>query len=50
MSAHVRSHGRLIATEEKDKKRRVRYNKLSKTVGKTHPKDESGKKIIQEIL
>lgn len=48
--AHVHSHGRFIATEEKDKKLIVRYNKLSKKAGKTHPKDESGKKIIKEIL
>ena len=31
MSAHVRSHGRLIVTEEKDEKLRVMYDQLSKT-------------------
>lgn len=31
MSAHVRSHGRLIVTEEKGEKLRVMYDQLSKT-------------------
>lgn len=31
MSAHVRSHGRLVVTEEKGEKLRVMYDQLSKT-------------------
>jgi len=31
MSAHTRSHGRLIVTEEKDEKLKVLYDQLSKT-------------------
>ncbi|MEM2851433.1 MAG: aldolase [Candidatus Bathyarchaeia archaeon] len=31
MSAHVRSHGRMVVTEEKDEKQRVLYDPLSKT-------------------
>jgi hypothetical protein len=31
MSAHVRSHGRMIVVEEKNEKQRVLYNPLSKT-------------------
>ncbi|MBS7656556.1 aldolase [Candidatus Bathyarchaeota archaeon] len=31
MSAHVRSHGRMVVTEEKDGEQRVLYNPLSKT-------------------
>jgi hypothetical protein len=31
MSAHVRSHGRIVVTEEKDEKQRVFYEPLSKT-------------------
>jgi len=31
MSAHVRSHGRMVVTEEKDEKQRVLYDQLSKT-------------------
>lgn len=32
MSAHVRSHGRMVVTEEKAKRQRVLYDQLSKTV------------------
>ena len=32
MSAHIRSHGRLFVTEEKDEKLRVLYDQFSKTV------------------
>jgi hypothetical protein len=31
MSAHVRSHGRMVVTEEKNEKQRVLYDQLSKT-------------------
>ena len=31
MSVHVRSHGRLIVTEEKSQKPKVMYDQLSKT-------------------
>ncbi len=32
MSAHIRSHGRMVVTEEKHEKQRVLYDDLSKTV------------------
>ena len=31
MSAHIRSHGRMVVTEEKDERQRILYDQLSKT-------------------